>query len=103
MIATPCRALIRARSVGVSAACSGRGSQMLMSGAVSVRPYTCVMVQPSSCSTRSMVCAAGAAPAVNTRTPRGAAARSLSGALTMVMSTVGAAQSMVARSSPSRR
>ena len=42
-----------------------------------------------------MVAAAGGAPAVSTRTPRGAPGASSSGALAMPISTVGAAQSMV--------
>ena len=46
-----------------------------------------------------MVAAAGGAPAVNSRTPRGAPARISAGALAMLISTVGAAQSMVMRSS----
>ena len=41
----------------------------------------------------------GGAPAVNSRTPRGAPARISAGALAMLISTVGAAQSMVIRSS----
>ncbi len=75
---------------------------MVMSGEVSVRPYTWVTVQPSSCSTRSMVWAAGAAPAAKSRTPRGAARRSSSGAFRMLISTVGAAQNIVTRSVLSR-
>ena len=43
---------------------------------------------------RSMVAAAGGAPAVSTRTPRRTSRRSSSGALAMPMSTVGAAHSM---------
>jgi hypothetical protein len=35
---TPCRAFIFARSPAVSERCSGLGSQMLIAGAVSVRP-----------------------------------------------------------------
>ncbi len=45
----------------------------------------------------------GGAPAVNRRTPRGAPALTSSGALAMEMSTVGAAQNMVMRSSRMRR
>src|SRR5260370_25763839 len=48
---------------------------------------------------RSMVAAAGAAPAVTTRTPGRTPRRSSAGALAMAISTVGAAQSMVMRSS----
>ena len=55
-------------------------------------------VQPSSSSSRSMVAAAGGAPAVRTRTPRGAPARTSAGAFAMPMSTVGAAHSTVIRS-----
>jgi len=57
-----------------------------------------VITQPSSCSTRLIVAAAGGAPAVSTRTPVGAPARSSSGALAIPISTVGAAHSMVIRS-----
>ena len=46
---------------------------------------------------RSIVAAAGGAPAVSTRTPR-AVTRTSSGALAMAISTVGAAHSMVIRS-----
>ena len=45
-----------------------------------------------------MVAAAGGAPAVKTRTLRGAARRSSAGALAIAMSTVGAAHNMVPRS-----
>src|SRR5260370_37146010 len=48
---------------------------------------------------RSMVAAAGAAPAVTTRTPGRTPRRSSAGALAMAINTVGAAQSMVMRSS----
>ena len=87
-----------ARSATVIAACSGRGSQMVIAGEVSVSPYNWRMVQPSPSSMRSIVCAAGAAPPVRTRTPRGAVARSASGAFAIPMRTVGAAQSAVMRS-----
>ena len=43
--------------------------------------------------------AAGGAPAVKRRTPRGAPARTSAGALAMLISTVGAAQNMVICSS----
>src|SRR5262252_6765292 len=54
-----------------------------------------MIVHPSSPSTRSIVAAAGGAPAVTTRTPRGAPARSSGGALAIAISTVGAAHSIV--------
>ena len=47
----------------------------------------------------SMVAAAGGAPAVNSRTPFGAPARTSPGALAMPISTVGAAQNIVMPSS----
>src|SRR6476660_3151212 len=47
----------------------------------------------------SIVAAAGGAPAVNSRTPRGAPALTSSGAFAMLMSTVGAAQNIVMFSS----
>ena len=90
--------MIFARSATGNNACAARGSHTLINGAVSVRPYTCVMVHPSSSSMRSIVCAAGGAPAVRTRTPRGALARNASGALAIMINTVGAAQSIVVRS-----
>ena len=52
---------------------------------------------------RSMVAAAGGAPAVSTRTPGGTSRRSSAGALAMPISTVGAAQSIVTFSRPIRR
>ena len=64
-----------------------------MNGAVSVSPYTWVSSQPKLSSSRSMVAAAGAAPAVTTRTPGRTSPRTLSGALASVISTVGAAAS----------
>jgi hypothetical protein len=54
-----------------------------------------VIVQPNSPSTRSIVAAAGGAPAVSTRTPRGTDPRALSGAPATPIKTVGAAQSIV--------
>src|SRR4051812_25972719 len=68
---------------------------MVMAGDVSVSPYNCVTVQPSSSSTRSIVDAAGGAPAVSTRTPRGTPARDASGALAIPMRIVGAAHNIV--------
>jgi hypothetical protein len=38
MSSTPCRALTVARSAKARRSCSGRGSQIVMKGAVSVRP-----------------------------------------------------------------
>ena len=76
---TPCLALSTARSAGERAACSGSGSHTVMNGAVSVSPYTCVMSQPNSPSSRSMVAAAGGAPAVITRTPAGTSPRAPAG------------------------
>lgn len=96
MSSPPCRAFSVADSVAPSAACSGRGSHTRMNGAVSVRPSMWVTCQPSSPSMRAMVAAAGGAPDVSTRTPRGTRRRSASGPLAMAMSTVGAAHSMVA-------
>ena len=55
--------------------------------------------QPNSPSTRWMVAAAGGAPAVITCTPRGTSPRTAAGALASVMSTVGAAHSIVTASS----
>ena len=48
---------------------------------------------------RSIVAAAGGAPAVSTRTPFGARARASAGLLASAISTVGAAHSIVTRSS----
>ena len=53
-----------------------------------------MIVQPSSPSIRSIVAAAGGAPAVTTRTPRGVPAWTSAGAFATPISTVGAAQSM---------
>src|SRR5215208_5886818 len=50
------------------------------------------MVQPSSPSTRSIVAAAGGAPAVTTRIPARAPRRDSAGAPATPISTVGAAQ-----------
>src|ERR687887_614989 len=69
-----------------------------MNGAVSVMPYTCVTVHPSSPSTRSIVAAAGGAPAVITCTPAGAPARTAAGAFARPINTVGAAHIIVTRS-----
>ena len=71
---------------------------MVMNGAVSVSPYTCVTIQPSSPSMRWMVAAAGGAPAVTTRTAGRARRRASSGALASEISTVGAAHSIVTAS-----
>ena len=90
---TPCRALTTARSAGVSASCSGSGAQTVMNGAVSVSPYTWVTSQPNSPSSRSIVAAAGAAPAVTTCTPAGTSPRACAAAFASEISTVGAAQS----------
>ena len=76
---TPWRALRSARSSVLSWPCSGRGSEMVMNGAVSVKPYMWVISQPRSPSTRSMVAAAGGAPAVITRMPLGACRAQLLG------------------------
>ncbi len=95
---TPCLALSTARSAGERSACSGSGSHTVMNGAVSVSPYTCVMSQPNSPSSRSMVAAAGGAPAVITRTPAGTSPRAAAGALASEISTVGAAHSQPTRS-----
>src|SRR5471030_1530297 len=56
------------------------------------------MFQPNSPSTRAMVAGAGGAPAVRTRTPRGASLRSSCGACATPMSTVGAAHKIVTAS-----
>src|SRR4029077_1601592 len=80
-----------ARSAGDSSSCSGSGAHTVMNGAVSVSPYTWVTSQPNSPSSRSMVAAAGGAPAVTTRTPGGTSPRTAAGALASEMSTVGAA------------
>ena len=69
-----------------------------MNGAVSVSPYTWVMVQPKSSSSRSMVSDAGEAPAVTTCTPGGTPPRTSSGVLASMMSTVGAAHNQLTSS-----
>src|SRR2546425_9307135 len=70
-----------------------------MNGEVSVSPYTCVTSQPRSPSSRSMVAAAGGAPAVTTWTPGGTSPRTCGGALASPISTVGAADIQVTCSS----
>src|SRR5579863_3450567 len=70
-----------------------------MNGAVSVSPYTCVTSQPNSPSIRSIVAAAGGAPAVITCTPAGTSPRTEAGALASEISTVGAAHSQLTFSS----
>jgi hypothetical protein len=62
-----------------------------MYGAVSVSPYTWVTSQPRSPSSRSIVAAAGGAPAVMTRTPGGTSPRTSGEELASEMHTVGAA------------
>jgi hypothetical protein len=96
---TPCRDFTTARSAADSASCSGSGAQTRMNGAVSVSPYTWVTSQPNSPSSRSMVAAAGGAPAVTTRTPGGTLPRTCGGALASEISTVGAAHSSATCSS----
>ena len=66
---------------------------MVRKGEVSVSPYTCVTFHPNSPSSRSMVAAAGGAPAVITCTPLGTSPRALAGAFARDISTVGAAHS----------
>ena len=66
-----------------------------MNGAVSVSPYTWVIVQPSSPSILSIVAAAGGAPAVATRTPATQRPAARLGPAGDAMSTVGAAHSCV--------
>ena len=61
-----------------------------------------MITQPSSPSTRSIVAAAGGAPAVSTRIPRGAPRLASAGAFAIPMSTVGAAHSVVIRSAAMR-
>jgi hypothetical protein len=92
---TPWQALTRDRSLHERPSCSGLVSQKVMNGDVSVRPYAWVMVQPNSPSMRSIVAAAGGAPAVTIRTPRRASLRCCSGPLAIPIKTVGAAHSMV--------
>ena len=98
MSSTPCRALItgalarrQRRVLGPRLADGDEGRGL-------GQPVDVRDLQPSSPSMRSMVAAAGGAPAVSTRTPRGTSARDSSGAFASPMSTVGAAQSMVIRS-----
>ena len=55
--------------------------------------------QPNSPSSRSIVAAAGGAPAVTTWTPAGTSPRTDGGALAIVISTVGAAHSQLTCSS----
>src|SRR5581483_4795220 len=75
----------------------GSGAHTVMNGAVSVRPYTWVTSQPNLPSSRSIVAAAGGAPAVTTCTPAGTSPGS--GAFASPIRTVGAAHSQPTRSS----
>ena len=69
-----------------------------MNGAVSVSPYTWVTSQPNCSSSRSMVAAAGGAPAVTTGPRAAPAPRTPAGALASEISTVGAAHRLPTRS-----
>src|SRR5207248_10488036 len=87
---TPCRALIAARSLIGRDVCSGRCSQTVMNGAVSVGLYTCVIVHASSFSCIVLVFAVGVAHGLVYVTLWGGSVRDCFGALPMDIEYFGA-------------